>query len=281
MTLRIALTGATGFLGRHVAARLAADGADVVAVSGDVTEPLHLDAPVDVICHLAGRAGPRFHADVNAGVRVNAVGTLNAVEAARRARARFVLASTCAVYRPRAGMVDERAPLGPENLYAFSKYTAERLAFAYAEHAGVPLVVLRLFNPYGPGQTPEYVIPYLARAVVDGAPLRLRQPDSVRDFVYVEDVADLVARACRATGACLVVNVGSGAGVRIVDVATRLAALAGTELRWEREPAADDPYDAMWADVTTARRELGWTPRVDLETGLRRTLADVRREMVA
>src|SRR5262245_52172310 len=98
--LRIAVTGATGFVGRALVRSLAAAGARAIAIAGDVRSPLAVENGADVVCHLAARTGDRFATEPAAGFHVNVAGTLNALELARQHGARFVMASTCAVYRP-------------------------------------------------------------------------------------------------------------------------------------------------------------------------------------
>lgn len=276
--LRVAVTGATGFLGRHVTTALAEAGAQPLPIGGDVCAALRVDGPVDVVCHLAGRASGRFARDAEGGLRVNVVGTLNALELAQRSRARLVLASTCAVYRPCAGAVREDAPLGPISGYGFSKRLAESLAEAYASHRGVSVVILRLFNPYGPGQAGEYVIPYLCQAIARRDRPALQQPNSIRDFIHAHDVAEMFRRACVVTGALVALNAGSGIPCRILEAARLIATLVGRPLQWDGAPEAPDPYGEMWADMAKTHATLEWAPRMSLEAGLRLMLTAAGRE---
>jgi nucleoside-diphosphate-sugar epimerase len=278
--LCVGVTGVGGFLGRHVEAALRADGGLVTPLHGDVREPLAASGPLDVVCHLAGWFGPRFAANPMEGLAVNVTGTLHALELCRRLGARLVLASTCAVYRPIAGAVPEGAVRRPPNGYGFSKLLAETLAETYARAVGVPVTILRLFNPYGPGQSPAFVIPYLCGAIAEGRPVRLQHPDSMRDFVHARDVADAVRRACLLSDRAAV-NVGSGRPRRVREVAETIARLAGRPLQLDSVPAdaGDDPFARMWADAGRAAAVLGWAPSVSLEVGLEEALeaAAVRR----
>jgi nucleoside-diphosphate-sugar epimerase len=267
--LRIALTGATGFLGRHVAGALRAGGAEPVADAGDVCGPLTVEGPIHALCHLAGRTGARFSSDIDSGVRVNVTGTLQALELCRRLRCRLVLASSCAVYRPCQGSAQEDAPRGPIDAYGLSKHTAEGLCREYATIWGTSVAILRLFNPYGAGQSPDFLIPSLCLSLHRSESVRLRHPYSVRDFVHASDVAEIIRRACVSSDRWLVLNVGSGAPYRVLDVAHRLATLAGPALRWEQADHGEDPYGAMWADISTLRTALEWSPRISLDQGLR------------
>lgn len=266
--LRVAVTGASGFLGRQVIGALVASGACPVVVSGDVRQPLDVNGQVDVVCHLAGKVGARFTRDPGDGLQVNVSGTLHALELCRRLRCRLVIASSCAVYSPHRGAVHEDDPRGPADDYGFSKLLAEILSAQYAEYQDINVTLLRLFNPYGPGQSPEFLIPYLCRTINESRCLSLQHPRSVRDFIHIQDVAEVVRRACCLDGRLTVLNVGSGIPRTVVEVAATIAELAGGPLQWEPAPETLDPFGQMWADVERMRAVLGWSPAISIEQGL-------------
>ena len=271
--LRVAVTGADGFLGREVVAALRARNAVPVLLSEDVRNPLLLDTQVDVVCHLAGMVGEFFARDPAEGTRVNVIGTLNALELCRRSRARLVLASSCAVYRPFRGAVKETDPVGPIESYGLSKHMAELLCCAHAQFAGVSTVILRIFNPYGPGQSQGFLIPYLCRMVRAGEILRLKHPDSIRDFIYVQDLAEAVRRACLLDGQPTILNIGSGVPSCVIEAVEIISRLTGSQAKWEQAPGThEDRYGGMWADISAARSKLNWSPSICLEKGLQLAL---------
>jgi len=270
--LTVALTGASGFLGRHVEARLVASGAMVVRVLGDVRAALHVvPERFDVLCHLAGRAGGAFASAPDEGVAVNVNGTLNALLLARRGGARFVFASTCAVYRPAHVALDERAPLGPTDVYGFSKQLAEGLCRDVASYHSMTVTVLRIFNPYGPGQEPGYLVPDVCAALARGEVPAVRRPRDVRDFVAVADVAEVVRRACVLGDGFHVLNVGSGIPMRVDDLVELAARLAGGPTQGDAPDGAGDPIGRC-ADLSQVRATLDWEPLVPLADGLKALL---------
>ena len=215
--MQILITGGAGFIGSHsVAAALAAGHtvrvfdnlssgdranlpANVDLTVGDVTDPAAVDAAVagcDAVLHLAALVSvPQSMREPEATFQINAAGTANVLDAARRAGVRrFVLASTCAVYGDLSGVHDETSPTQPLSPYAGSKLMAETWAGVYARAYGMQTVVLRYFNVYGPRQRADSpysgVIARWCTAASAGAPCRIFGDGSqTRDFVSVHDVA--------------------------------------------------------------------------------------------
>lgn len=291
----IVVTGAGGFIGGHLLARLAAARAplrclasrqrrpDLAAaaewVLADLSEPDGADAvgaASATVFHLAGMASlDAAEADPAAAVRANVVATQNVLEAARRAGARrVVLVSTAHVHaRPWRLPIDETHPVAPASIYAASKLAAEVLALGYRHSFALPVTILRLFNVYGPGQTAATAVSTLVRQAVGGETLRLRDPTVERDFVYVDDVVEaLVAAALseRACGEAFVI--ASGSAVALGEIARIVGELTGRSgLPPGTEAAAATP-DRMFGNAAKARALLGWMPRTSLRRGLAATI---------
>jgi nucleoside-diphosphate-sugar epimerase len=263
------VTGARGFLGRHLVPRLRELGS-VVTLDGDILDPGALAgaAHADVVFHLAAQSAPLKGEEDRVGtVRTNVVGTIN-VAAAMRPGARLVFASTAHVYAPARTPCTEGAPLAPISAYGNSKLAAEYALRAMAEGGPMP-VILRLFNVYGPGQSETYVVGKMLAAMRRGETPVLGAAHPVRDFVHIDDVVDAMVRAANVDVlGPTVVNVGNGVGVTIRE----LAEATGRAVRFEGGSRAADS-DHLVADITTARHLLAWTPRVALKDGLARSLA--------
>jgi nucleoside-diphosphate-sugar epimerase len=230
---------------------------------------------VDVISHQAGRAGLRDSWDGDFGeyLRDNVGATqrlLDAVLEAPRIR-RVVLASSSSVYGDAAAFPTREdalpAPLSP---YGVSKLAAEHLGTAYARAHGLPVVALRYFTVFGPGQRPDMAFSKMVAAVTGGPafPL-LGDGGQVRDFTFVGDIA-------AANLACLdadlppgtVLNVAGGTQVRLCDALDVLGDIAGRPVPVERHPAGRGEARRTSGDVTAARELLGWAPEVGLRAGL-------------
>jgi dTDP-glucose 4,6-dehydratase len=210
-------------------------------------------------------------------IRTDVLGTFVLLEAARRAPhlKRFVQISTDEVY----GSVPEGASretdeLKPRNPYSASKSGADRLAYSYFATYGVPVIVTRASNNYGPHQFPEKVIPLFVTNALDGKPLPLYGDGlNVRDWLHVED-------HCRALDLLIhrgadgeVYNVGGGNEVRNVDLTHRILELTDRPASLI-QPVRDRPgHDRRYALDTSKARSLGWTPTVDFADGLARTVA--------
>jgi UDP-glucose 4-epimerase len=227
---------------------------------------------VDGVIHLAGSGNvdesfqhpERYH-------RVNAVGTLGLLAAAREHGAALVLASTQRVYRPRLQPLDEQAPAEPTTPYGYSKLVAETWVRAYAQLHGVRGVVARIFSVYGPGQVIQGsggVVTIFLRRAMAGQPLlvtgRQRQ-----DFSFVTDVARGLRLALERGKGGGVYNVATGIGTSVLDLAYAARSAAGSSASIvERDRPSHD--GDLVADVRRAANELDYRAAVTLEDGLTR-----------
>jgi len=297
--VKVLVTGAAGLIGR-VCMRLLEQGGHEVLGSDLHPAPAELEdlawqrldvrrgeqlraalsafAP-DAVVHLAARHFipwcERFPA---ATLQSNVVGSQNVIEAALQAGAhKLVFASSAAVYGPSLRPLRETSPLGPDDVYGTSKAMGEQLVrLACGRNQGFDAVVLRLFNTIGPGDGNLHLIPrLLAELRGGGERVRLGNLDSVRDYVFVADVARAIVAAVQVDLPGLTaLNVGNGSGRSVAEVVGALGELLGRELRVvslpRRRRAVDRPF--LVADIARARTLLGWEPEVSFAEGLARTL---------
>lgn len=210
-------------------------------------------------------------------IRTDVEGTFVLLEAARRAAGlrRFVQISTDEVYGSvPVGSSRETDELKPRNPYAASKAGADRLAYSYWATYGVPVIVTRASNNYGPYQFPEKVIPLFATNAIDDIPVPLYGDGrNVRDWLHVDDhcrALDLLIE--RATDG-EVYNIGGGNDIMNVELTHRILAALGKPASLIK-PVADRPgHDRRYSLDTTKLRALGWTPQVAFEDGLAATVA--------
>lgn len=279
--MRVLVTGARGFIGRRVMGMLQSRGQTVDALAGDVRDLGAFAGRADVVVHLAALVRhDQFAAAPGRGYDVNVIGTQSVLNYCQRVGARCVLASTSAVYRgtSAAAVIAESSAVEPVSPYAISKWLAERLCEQQATDAGVPSIALRVFNVYGPGQHEEFVIPYVVHRLATGQPLVLRMPEAVRDFVYVDDVADAFCRAAlHAHSGFRVFNVGSGSALRVLDMVRVAERVIGPAVHIETTRHHGGELTAAVADTARVRQELGWSPHHDLAAGLQAMKAAMAR----
>jgi nucleoside-diphosphate-sugar epimerase len=264
------ITGAGGFIGRAVVEQLTKAGTNVTQWTRPLDSLARHGGSADVVFHLA--SSPR-HAESAASARPDVAGTEAVLEYCRSQGAACVLASTAGVYRSdAAAQQNEDAPISPANAYAAAKLAAEECCRDAATRFGTPSAMLRLFNVYGPGQRPPFLVPAVVDAVATGKPIELKMPDAVRDFVFVDDVARAFVAAVDWSGSgARAINIGSGSGTRVRDLFAMVAELLGKSPDWTPTEERSTEVQSSVADIERAHAELGWRPAVGLEAGLRAT----------
>jgi ADP-L-glycero-D-manno-heptose 6-epimerase len=291
--LRVLVTGAAGFIGSNLANRLAARGAQVVAhdnfssahwsnlrdFKGDVTTaPLTTETgPFDVVFHQASITDTTV-TDQKRMIENNVDGFRHLLDLAAHWQSRLVWASSASIYGRNEPPNVETQPPDPLNVYAYSKLAMERMAESYQSKLGTPIVGLRYFNVYGPGEDHKgkfaSMIHQLARQMRSGKRPRIfTAGEQKRDFVYVDDVVDANFLAARSTTGG-VFNVGCGKAETFNAVVAELNRAMKTSLEPEY---FDNPYgftqDWTEADLTASNQILGYKPKFNLSAGIDAYLA--------
>jgi UDP-glucose 4-epimerase len=306
--MRALVTGGAGFIGSHLVDRLVADGHEVVVIDDlstgcvdnlhgglatgrcrlveyDLANP-HLDcrfadARPDVVFHLAAQVDVRVSVtDPLRDATVNVVGTVNVLDAARRAGVRKVVnVSSVAIY----GMceqlpVTDRTPTNPLSPYAASKLAAEAYCHQYQQLHGLAAATIVLTNVYGPRQRAGTgAVPIWVEAMLTGQPTYLYGDANIRDYVYVADAVDALVRAADPSVIARHVEVGTGIPVTDRQLHDAIADTVKVRVKPIRQPRRHGDVAAMVVDPATARRELGWQPQTSLAAGLAATVAHVRK----
>lgn len=307
------ITGAAGFIGSHLLGALLDTGEPVVALDNfdeyysraekqrnldealagrkipfyeaDLNDATALAAvfaahPIERVAHFAGRGGVRPSvSDPQGYIAANLSATVALCQAMRRHRVRqMVYASTSAVYgaSPAPWREDAAAdrPLSP---YAASKRAAELYLHTESHLYGQDVIVLRLFTVYGPRQRPDMALARFAAAALGGKPLvRYGDGEQRRDFTEVGDVAQGFSVALLrpfVEGRYSIYNIGSGAPRSVNELMAIVQAAAGSHAPVEAAPEQPGDVPLTFADISAARRELGFTPNMTLETGVARYFA--------
>lgn len=287
--MRAYVTGGAGFvgtwLGRHL--RECGDEVTLVDMEIDVTDPAAVRASLtaaepDVVYHLAGLAHVgRSWSDPVPTFTVNALGTLNVLEAAAACDPppRVILISSAEVYGAAGDEpVSEDAPLAPVSPYAASKVAAEYLGVQAWLGRKLPVIRVRPFNHVGPGQAPDFVVPALAKRIVEaelegGGTVAVGNLEARRDFTDVRDVVRAYRLLAERGEPGEAYNVATGLALTVRDVAEGLAALAAAPVTLEQDPELVRPVDVpvFLGNAEKLVSATSWRPTLDLSD----TLGDV------
>jgi nucleoside-diphosphate-sugar epimerase len=277
------VTGAGGFVGRHLVARLRADGWDVAALTRtdvDLADPVAAATAVrtadpEIVFSLAAGRAKATAAERAATVQVNtSPGLVDALPDRCRAVVRL---GSSTEYAAATGPLAEDAALRPRGFFGATKAAGSLLLQAAAAERGVRAAVLRAFQVYGPGDHPTRLVPVVLAAARTGATVPLPPRLSRRDWVWVGDVVDACVRAAQdpTLPNGTVLNIGTGVQTSTAELVAVAERVTGRPI--ETSPGAHPGRDwdtADWvADPSAARRLLGWEPTVDLAEGLARTWA--------
>jgi UDP-glucuronate decarboxylase len=302
---RILVTGGAGFLGSHLIDRLLDQGHEVLCADNlftgtkrniehlhnyprfefmrhDVTFPLYVE--VDEIYNLACPASPiHYQHDPVATTKTSVHGAINMLGLAKRLRCKIFQASTSEVYGDPAihpqpesywGHVN---PIGPRSCYDEGKRCAETLFFDYNRQHKLEIKVARIFNTYGPRMhhADGRVVSNFIVQALRGDPITIYgQGTQTRSFCFVDDLVEgfirLMATGPDVTGP---VNLGNPGEFTMRELAEKVISLIGSNSRIEYLPLPQDDPRQRQPDITLARNTLGWEPTVDLDEGLRRTIA--------
>ncbi|MBB6391077.1 UDP-glucuronic acid decarboxylase family protein [Microbacterium thalassium] len=301
---RILVTGGAGFLGSHLVDRLLDDGHEVLCVDNfytgskrnivhllqhprfellrhDVTFPLY--AEVDRIYNLACPASPiHYQRDPVQTTKTSVIGAINMLGLAKRLKVPILQASTSEVYGdPEVHPQDESYwgrvnPIGPRSCYDEGKRAAETLFFDYHRQHRTDIKVMRIFNTYGPRMDPadgRVVSNFIVQAL-RGEPITIYGDGSqTRSFCFVDDLIDgMVRLMATPPGFTGPVNVGNPGEFTMLELAEAVLRLTASESEIEFLPLPQDDPKQRQPDISVAEGELGWRPRIDLESGLASTV---------
>jgi dTDP-glucose 4,6-dehydratase len=306
---RAVVTGGAGFLGSHLCERLLREGYEVLCldnfvtgtphnvehlmehdgfrlIRADVTEYVHVGVPVDAVLHFASPASPIDYLKLPVEtLKVGSIGTFHALGLARHTGARLVLASTSETYGdPQVHPQPETYwghvnPVGPRGVYDEAKRFGEALTMAYRRSYGVDTGIVRIFNTFGERMRPNdgRAIPTFIRQALAGHPVTVAGDGSqTRSVCYVDDLVEGVVRLLRSEHPGPV-NIGNPREIAVLALAEWIRDLCGSSSEIEFIGRPQDDPTVRQPDVTLAREVLGWEPKVDIEDGLRRTIAWFRQ----
>jgi nucleoside-diphosphate-sugar epimerase len=293
--MAVLVTGSTGLVGRHLVDEL--DGRVLAASrskeqSGITSsaEGVHLDladettirhlpwSSIDTVVHLAAYTEPRRSVEEpHKCFKANACGTSALLTAAHHENvSEFIYLSSYWVFESSVtGELDESTPIGIKTPYGASKQAAESQCDAFRTQTEMLVTTLRPFNVYGPGARSHQVVPEFVLQAINTGTIEPHPGNPTRDFLYVEDLVEAIL-ACREAKTDDVFNVGRGKGTCIRELASEVAetmeCLTNREVVTRFSGSAESS-DKKIADIQKIRSRIGWTPRTDLSTGLKKLIS--------
>lgn len=309
--MRILVTGGAGFIGSHFTDRLLDEGHHVLVMDNlltgnfnniaghqsnqrfefihhNVSNHIHLIGDIDWVIHFASPASPidYLHLPIET-LKVNSLGTHNTLGLALAKKAKYLLASTSEVYgdplvhpQPEEywGNVN---PIGPRGVYDEAKRFAEALTMAYHKKHALNTRIVRIFNCYGPRLRPDdgrVVSSFIKQALSGQALTAYGDGTQTRSFQFVSDLVDGIRRLMEVEFH-EPVNIGNPDEKTVLELASVIKELTNADCQIKFEPLPKDDPQRRLPDISRARKLLGWEPKVDLRTGLSRTIEWYRSEM--
>lgn len=287
--MRVVITGAAGFVGRNLLESLKPSEFDIVPcdivdyrdtpipiIKLDITDAETVKEVIkdsDIIIHLAAHQLASSFSEVLQNARINIIGTLNLLEAARQYDLKkFIFASASSIigvvrYNP----VDEKHQCTPKTPYGVAKLTSEHYLRIYQENYGLDYLIFRFFNIYGPHQTTG-LIPTIYKRLISNSPIDVYgNGDQVRDYVYIEDVIPIFHKSITRNIKNSIVNIGTGIGTTVLEIINMAAEILTVKPQLNFKPAREGEIDNFVANVDLLQTLFGSVPSTPPKDGLEKT----------
>lgn len=281
-TIKVLVTGHTGFIGSNMVNFLRSMGVEVIGYSRssgcdifDLNKLKKFVKECDLVYHFAAYAKPgESIANPIQAIETNIKGCLNVLEACKEYNVPIIYPSSCEVYGDSKEPIKEDYPLNPPNPYAASKAAADRICYSYYVSYGIDIKIVRLFNPYGPRQQLNKIIPTFYFQAINNEDLTVfGKGNDTRDYVYIEDIIRGLWLA-RKLPPGEVVNLATGKATTNLEIANLILKLTNSrsKIRFVGYPKEFGNIRHQVGSYEKAKRLLGWYPRVRLEEGIKKTI---------
>ncbi len=311
---KVLVTGAGGFVGSHLCARLIKLGAKVTAlthynsrssyanleflknkeieclniIKGNIEDPYFIDYAsenIEIIFHLAALIGiPYSYVSPLSYVKTNIEGTINLLEASKKRNIKMIHTSTSecygtAIYTP----INESHPLQGQSPYSASKISADKIVESYYNSFGINVTTIRPFNVFGPGQSARAIIPTIISQLIKSNNVKVGSTSPIRDFTYVDDTVHAFIKAAqneKISGD--LINIGNGKGISIKDLILKCAEILKIEnlkiisTKERSRPEKSEVFNLI-CDNTRAKDTIDWSPSVSLIEGLEKTALFIKK----
>lgn len=272
---KILITGGSGFIGKHLVPKLKEVGFEVFPVDsswGDVSNPsTWVKFPkVDVVIHLAGKSFvPASWSDPSTFIKCNVLGTIEALNYCKANNASLIFMSSYLYGNPLHLPINEEDTVNALNPYALSKQLAEEACRFYCKSFSLDISIIRPFNVYGIGQPKDFLIPSLISQIKNSNIIKVKDLEPKRDYVYIDDLITAIISSVNTINGYKIFNIGSGESYSVAELIQTLQKIAGSNLSIEslNERRKDEIMNTV-ADISKAKSELNWQPKITLYQGL-------------
>jgi nucleoside-diphosphate-sugar epimerase len=280
--LKILVTGANGFIGKHLCIKLKEMNINFIpySIKHDKWESSifsqYLEDGITHVVHLAAKNFvPESWTIPEEYIKTNVNSTISLLEFCRKIKAKFIFISSYMYGNPHYLPIDENHPTAVLNPYALSKFLAEESCKFYAENLNVSSSVLRVFNIYGPGQKDIFLIPHVISQILNSDTIEVLDLEPKRDYLYVSDLIDAIISLFQVDFNFEIFNVGSGVSCSVGEIIEILQKIAKTNKVVSCNSIKRvNEISNVYASNKKLMRLSGWEPKVSLQNGLKKCLDD-------
>lgn len=273
---KILITGASGFVGKRLCEKLNEEGYSLLTLDskiGNIADSEYftdyLNEDIDYIFHLAANTFVPYSWEVpQKFIETNTLGTLQVLEFAKKKRIPITYVSAFVYGNAEIKPIKELHRLRPNNPYALSKKLAEDICLFYVQYHGLKVIIVRPFNIYGPGQSDHFLLPLILKQIANSNVVEVKSLAPKRDYIYIDDAVKLLINTMsyHESG---IFNAGSGVSYSVKEVIEALAKVFNktVTIKSVEEMRVNEITNTI-ADITNAKEELNWTPKISLQQGL-------------
>jgi nucleoside-diphosphate-sugar epimerase len=276
MNKNVLVTGSEGFIGSLLVAKLKSKGYTIFEWdenNGDIsTTPIDLQ-DIDHVFHLAAQTFvPKSWDEPYSFYKSNTLGTVNVLEFCKTKEISLTFISAYVYGAPNTLPINESHELKPANPYMHSKILAESACKFYSDNFDVKVNIIRPFNIYGPGQSDRFLIPeIILQTLSNTEEIKVQDLSPKRDFVYIDDLIDAIILSINADGNYNIFNVGSGESYSVKEIIDRVQKIANTNKTViSNDNVRKNEIPDVIADISVAKEKLNWSPKFNLEDGLKK-----------
>lgn len=270
---RIGITGSKGFIGRHLLNRLSKEFSQANIAPFD---PRYEDIPscLDIIYHLGFNTPFKYRTNFSNSRNTDLKVAEKLATYCKLNKTTLLFASSSAVYTPSSLPVKEDENIGPVSPYGQAKYEIEQLFTDYSNSVKFPLVILRLFNPYGPGQSKDFVVYQIIDAFNNETPISIQQPNSGRDFIYIDDCISALQKASNLEADQIIINIGTGIETKIIDLVKIISEVLkiNSKIYIKMNPNSFSFHPSSIANIERMKNSLNFYNIIPLKLGIKKML---------